>query len=125
MKLATVTALATLLSAGYAFAGGGAPVPPVPEGGAPSGRPSAVLDEAKCDSIWNMTEREGEILSEGKAAPFIVNFKMVDTDRDGLITQDEFKQGCKNGWVQEKSATGSQKPTGTEPPKAPPKVPKE
>jgi hypothetical protein len=125
MKLATVTALATLLSAGYAFAGGGAPVPPVPEGGAPSGRPSAVLDEAKCDSIWNMTEREGEILSEGKAAPFIVNFKMVDTDRDGWITQNEFKQGCENGWVQEKSATGSQKPTGTEPPKAPPKVPKE
>ena len=125
MKLATVMALATLLTAGYAFAGGGAPVPPVPEGGAPSGRPSAVLDEAKCDSIWNITEREGEILSEGKAAPFIVNFKMVDTDRDGWITQNEFKQGCKNGWVQEKSATGSQKPTGTEPPKAPPKVPKE
>jgi len=125
MKLATVTALATLLSAGYAIAGGGAPVPPVPEGGAPSGRPSAVLDEAKCDSVWNMTEREGDILSEGKAGPFIVNFTMVDTDRDGLITQEEFKQGCKNGWVQEKSATGSQRPTGTEPPKAPPKVPKE
>ena len=125
MKLATVTALATMLSAGYAFAGGGAPAPPVPEGGAPSGRPSAVLDEAKCDSVWNRTEREGDILSEGKAAPFIVNFKMVDTDRDGWITQDEFKQGCKNGWVQEKSATGSQRPTATEPPKAPPKVPKE
>jgi EF hand domain-containing protein len=76
-------------------------------------------------TAWNMTEREGDILSEGKAAPFIVNFKMVDTDRDGWITQDEFKQGCKNGWVQEKSAEGSQKPTGTEPPQAPPKVPKE
>jgi hypothetical protein len=125
MKLATVTALATLLSAGYAIAGGGAPVPPVPEGGAPSGSPSAVLDEAKCESVWNMTEREGDILSEGKAGPFIVNFTMVDTDRDGSITQEEFKQGCKNGWVQEKSATGSQRPTGTEPPKAPPKVPKE
>jgi hypothetical protein len=124
MKLATVAALATLLSAGYAFAGGGAPVPPVPEGGAPSGRPSAVLDEAKCDSVWNMTEREGDILSEGKAAPFILNFKMVDTDRDGWITQDEFKQGCKNGLVQEKTA-GSQRPTVTESPKAPPKVPKE
>jgi len=47
-----------------------------------------------------------------------VNFKMVDTDRDAWITRDEFKQGCKNGWVQEKTA-GSQKPTGTEPPKVP------
>jgi len=44
-----------------------------------------------------------------------VNFKMVDADRDGWITQDEFKHGCKNGWVQEKTATGSQRPTGTEP----------
>jgi len=55
MKLATVTALATLLSAGYAFAGGGAPVPPVPEGGAPSGRPSAVLDEATSPTLTFLT----------------------------------------------------------------------
>ena len=51
MKLATFTASAMLLSAGYAFAGGGAPVPEGSQADAPSGRPSAVLDDAKCQSV--------------------------------------------------------------------------
>jgi EF hand len=100
MKFATFTALAMLLSAGYAFAGGGAPVPEGSQAAAPSGRPSAVLDDAKCQAIWNMTERQGDTLSKDKATPFIVNFEMVDTNKDGKISQDEFKEGCKNGWVQ-------------------------
>ena len=100
MKLTTFTALAMLLSAGYAFAGGGAPVPEGSQAPTPSGRPSAVLDDTKCQAIWNMTERQGDILSKDKATPFIVNFEMVDTNKDGKISQDEFKEGCKNGWVQ-------------------------
>jgi hypothetical protein len=47
MKLATFCALPLLLGSGYAFAGGGAPVPPVPESSLPSGRPSQVLDDTK------------------------------------------------------------------------------
>jgi hypothetical protein len=121
MRLATMTALAMLMSTGYAFAGGGAPVPPTPQGGDSSGRPSAILDDAKCQSVWSLTEREGDVLSQDKAAPFIVNFQMVDTDGNGKISQDEFKQGCKKGWVQEASAGGTQAPTG----KGSPEVPKE
>ena len=78
----------------------------------PSGRPGAVLDDAKCTSVWSMTERDGDTLSEGKAAPFIVNFKMVDADNDGKVTEAEFKEGCKKGLVQEASAKGSQQPAG-------------
>jgi Ca2+-binding EF-hand superfamily protein len=59
-----------------------------------------------------MTERDGDTLSEGKAAPFIVNFKMVDADNDGKITEAEFKEGCKKGLVQEASTEGSQQPAG-------------
>jgi len=121
MKLVTATALAVLMSAGYAFAGGGAPVPATPKGGDASGRPGAVLDGAKCQTVWSLTERQGDVLSEDKAAPFIVNFQMVDTDANGKISQDEFKQGCKNGWVQEASAGGTQGATG----KGSPEVPKE
>ena len=61
------------------------------------------------------------MLSEDKAAPFVVNFKMVDADSDGNISQDEFKQGCKAGLVQMASAEGKQAPTGA----ASPEVPKE
>lgn len=46
---------------------------------------------------------------------------MADTDGSGKISQDEFKQGCKKGWVQEASAGGTQAPTG----KGSPEVPKE
>jgi hypothetical protein len=51
-----------------------------------------------------MTGREGDALVADKAAPFIVNFEMVDTNKDGKVTEDEFKQGCKNGWVQEQAS---------------------
>jgi hypothetical protein len=115
MKLATLAALSMLLSVGSAFAGAGAPVPEKPEGGPPSGRPGAILDDPKCEAVWSMTQREGDTLSEGKAAPFIVNFKIVDANNDGKITQDEFKEGCKKGLVQEQAsrpagATGGQTP---------------
>jgi len=84
MKLAIATSIAVLLSAGSALAGAGAPVPEKPEGGPPSGRPGAVLDADKCKAL---TEREGDTLSQDKAAPFIVNFEMVDTSKDGKISQ--------------------------------------
>ena len=119
MKLVTATALAVLMSAGYAFAGGGAPVPPTPAGGESSGRPGAVLDDAKCQTVWGLTERQGDVLSEDKAAPFIVNFKMVDSDGNGKISQAEFQQGCKNGLVQEASAGAAQGATGKSNPEIP------
>jgi hypothetical protein len=111
MRLITLTSALVLLSASYAVAGPGAGEPKEPAD-PPSGRPTAILDESKCASVWSMTQREGDTLSEGQAAPFIVNFKMVDTDGDGKITQAEFKEGCKNGLVQEASADGSQQPAG-------------
>jgi hypothetical protein len=121
MKRPTIAALALMFSASYALAGGGAPVPSQPAGGDASGRPAAVLDDAKCQSVWSQVDREGDVLSEDKAAPFIVNFQMVDTDGNGKISQAEFKQGCKAGLVQMASAEGKQTPTGT----ASPDVPKE
>ncbi len=101
MKLATLTYAAVLLSAGYAFAGGGAPVPEGSQAPAPSGRPSAVLDDATCQSVWKTASPDGATLSQDKAVPFVVNFQMVDTDKDGKISQAEFKSGCNGGWIQQ------------------------
>ena len=115
MKTVTAASIAFLLSTCGAFAGAGAPVPEKPEGGPPSGRPGAILDDTKCNAVWSRTEREGDALVADKAAPFIVNFEMVDTNKDGKVTEDEFKQGCKNGWVQEQASKAGETGGGQTP----------
>ena len=105
MKFVTFTAVAVLFSAGYAFAGAGAPVPEGSQSDASSGRPSAVLDDAACQSVWKMASPNGDTLVGDKAVPYIVNFQMVDTDKDGKISAAEFKTGCGKGWVQNADAS--------------------
>ena len=105
MKLVIYTAAAVLFSAGYAFAGAGAAVPEGSQANAPSGRPSAVLDDAACQSVWKLASPDGDALSGDTAVPFIVNFQMVDTDKDGKISAAEFATGCGKGWVQSADAS--------------------
>jgi hypothetical protein len=105
MKLTTLTAVAVLLSAGYAFAGAGAPVPEGSQNPPPSGRPSTALDDATCATVWKMASPNGDALSKDKATPFVVNYEMVDTDKDGKISQAEFQAGCGKGWIQKSDAS--------------------
>ena len=99
MKFATVAAMAVLLSAGSAFAGAGAPVPEGSQKDPPSGRPGKVLSEAECTKAWQTAGPDGDTLSKDKATPFILNFEMVDTSKDAMISQQEWKDGCSKGWV--------------------------
>ena len=92
MKLATLTSVALLLSAGCAHAQG-------TPNTMTSGRPSAVLDDAQCQAVWTMASPNGATLSKDQAVPYIVNFTMVDVDGDGNITADEFKAACGKGLV--------------------------
>ena len=105
MKLATLTSAALLLGTSYALAGGGAPVPEGSQKPDPSGRPTAVLDDAKCKCGWKMASPDGDTLSQDKAVPYVVNFQMVDSDKDAKISADEFKAGCGKGWIQEADAS--------------------
>lgn len=105
MKLTALTAAALVLGAGYAFAGAGAPVPEGSQTPPPSGRPSAALDDATCQSVWKMASPNGDTLSKDKATPFVVNYDMVDTDKDGKISQAEFEDGCAKGWIQKADAS--------------------
>ncbi len=112
MKPVMLATTLLLISAGYAFAGPGAGEPTTPADPS-SGRPTAILDDAACSNVWSLTQRQGDTLSEGEAAPFIVNFKLVDANADGKISEAEFKDGCKNGLVQQASAGGQQQPSGS------------
>lgn len=111
MKFAAAISGVFLFTAGYALAGPGSGEPKEPTGPA-SGRPSTMLDDAKCASVWSQTERDGDTLSEAKATPFVVNFKLIDANDDGMISEAEFKDGCKKGLVQEAAAEGAPEPPG-------------
>jgi len=100
MRLATFTALAMLLSAGYAFAGGGAPVDPKP-GGPPSDHPGALFDETKGQDVWTKVAGGSDSLSYDKVGPYITNLKQADPDNDGQVTKTEFMGACKMGLVKE------------------------
>ena len=92
MRLATLTSVALLLSAGYALAQG-------TTNSMTSGRPSAVLNDTQCQAVWTMASPNGAAISKDQAVPYIVNFTMVDVDGDGNITADEFKAACGKGLV--------------------------
>ena len=100
MKTLTLTAAVLLLSTGYAFAGGGAPVPEKPEGGPPSGRPGAVLDESNCAAVWSKAAGGSDTLTYDKTGPYVTNMQAADPDNDGKFTKTEFMDACKKGLVQ-------------------------
>jgi hypothetical protein len=91
MKLATLISVILLLSASSALAQGANTMT--------SGRPSAVLDDATCQSIWQMASPHGDALSKDQAVPYIVNFSIADVDGNGSISADEFKGACGKGLV--------------------------
>ena len=91
MKLAILTSVAVVFSAGIALAQGANTMT--------SGRPSAVLNDTQCQAVWTMASPNGAAISKDQAVPYIVNFTMVDVDGDGNITADEFKAACGKGLV--------------------------
>jgi hypothetical protein len=47
-----------------------------------------------------MAAPAGDVLFKDKATPFVVNYEMVDTNKDGSVSKEEFTEGCSKGWIQ-------------------------
>lgn len=65
----------------------------------PSGRPGKILDQQQCQKAWQAAGPKDGSLSEAAATPYTLNFARVDTSNDRKISRDEWKTGCKKGWV--------------------------
>jgi len=115
IKLATLTGLALLLTAGYAFAA--EPPRPSTAGAPPTASPSTasgpttVLDDATCQDIWAKVVGGGNSLSYQQAGPYIKNLKLADPDSDNEISKTEFLDACQKGLVQSASSDDTMKPS--------------
>ena len=67
--------------------------------GAVAAEKGAPLDDAQCKAAWTVVSPNGAAISEGETVPSIINFTMVDTNKDAAIDADEFKAGCAAGWI--------------------------
>ena len=58
------------------------------------------LDDAKCKAVWTIVSPNGAtISSKDRTLPYIIDWTMVDTNKDATIDADEFKGGCAAGWI--------------------------
>jgi hypothetical protein len=67
--------------------------------GASAAEKGAPLDDAQCKAAWTVVSPNGAAISEGETVPSIIDFTMVDTNKDAAIDADEFKAGCAAGWI--------------------------
>jgi len=94
MKLTTIASSAALLSAGLLiFAGSTAQAADV------------AVPAEKCDSAWSMASPGGDTIAKGAATPLVLDFTMVDSNKDGAIDKDEFNKACSAGLVKADEAT--------------------
>ena len=57
------------------------------------------LDDAQCKATWTIVSPNGAAISKDQPVPSIVDFTMVDTNKDATVDADEFKAGCAAGWI--------------------------
>ncbi len=72
------------------------------------------VSQAECQSIWNrLDSAKSGSLAEAQAKSSVTDFKAVDTNKDGKLSQAEFNAGCDKGLVQSMAITGPSKGTTT------------
>lgn len=59
----------------------------------------------KCNAAWTMASPNGDTISKGANVPFVLDFVMVDSNKDAVIKADEFNKACSEGKVKADEAT--------------------
>ena len=67
--------------------------------GAQAAEKGKPLDDAQCKAAWTIVSPNGAAISNAKPVPSIIDWTMVDSNKDATIDADEFKAGCKAGWI--------------------------
>jgi len=68
-------------------------------GSALSAEKGKPLTDAQCKAAWTIVSPHGDAIVQGQPAPSIIDWTMVDTNKDAKIDADEFKAGCAAGWI--------------------------
>ena len=84
MKTAALATTLFLLGTGASLAGAGAPVPEGSQTPPPSGRPSAALDDAKCEGVRGLTVQVQP--ATGSSVPAHVPLAFVGLHRQLTLT---------------------------------------
>lgn len=95
MKAIILAAVGVMLSSGLSYAKS----PGHPKSGHPT-----VLTDAECNGVWMDAVNGGDVLTRAKARGYITDFAKADANRDGKISQTEFREACKNGLVRAEHA---------------------
>jgi len=76
------------------------------------------ITQAECQSLWNRLDaaKSGSV-AQSAAQAHVADFKAVDANNDGKLTQAEFQAGCDKGLVQGSASSGSGAGTDTAPKK--------
>jgi hypothetical protein len=87
MKPATLARTALFLNAALIL---------IPSAHAHLGHP---LDDAQCSAVWAKASPNGDAISWNEAGSYIPTFMTADSNQDGMISAEEFKQACAEGRV--------------------------
>jgi hypothetical protein len=67
--------------------------------GAQAAEKGKPLDDAQCKATWTIVSPNGAAISKDKPVPYIIDWTMVDTNKDAMVDANEFKAGCQAGWI--------------------------
>lgn len=66
------------------------------------------MTQAECQALWSRLDasKSGSV-SEAQAKSYVTDFKGIDSNNDGKLSQTEFQAGCDKGQVHGSATTGS------------------